>query len=248
MRQCMCGIVLAAIVALVAGTGHAAAADPGPSTQPFARVIVLVRHGNYTPDPKVDPRVGPPLNPIGVAQANLTGSRLAELGEHFDALYVSPMQRARDTAAVIARDLPGSVFKVDDDLAECIPLTWRTDVTKDVKPAELAACKARLDRVFEHYFRLSHGHAKNVLLVCHGDVIRYLVMRALGVDTKAWLEMSVRNASITRIGIEADGRFKVIEVGEDGFMPPGLLTGATGDPDRSLSVPPLPLEKGVRGN
>lgn len=244
MRHGMCNIVLVAALALVAGagTGHAAAADPGPATQPFARVIVLVRHGNYTPDSKVDPKLGPPLNPIGVAQANLTGSRLAELGERFDALYVSPMQRARDTAAVIARDLPGSVFKVDDDLAECIPPTWRTDITKGVKPAELAACKARLDRVFEHYFRLSHGHAKNVLLVCHGDVIRYLVTRALGVDTKAWLEMSVRNASITRIGIEADGRFKVIEVGDDGFMPPGLLTGATGDPDRDLSVPPLPLD------
>ncbi len=32
--------------------------------------------------------------------------------------------------------------------------------------------------------------------------------------------MSVRNAGITRIGIEADGRFKVIAVGEDGFPPP----------------------------
>lgn len=244
MRKCMCGMMLAVIVALVAGAGHAAAVDSGPSTQPFARVIVLVRHGNYTPDAKIDPRVGPPLNAIGVAQATLAGARLAELGEHFDALFVSPMQRARDTAAVIARDLPGSVFKVDDDLAECIPPTWRTNITRDVKPAELAACKARLDRVFERYFRLTNGHAKNVLLVCHGDVIRYLVTRALGVDTKAWLEMSVRNASITRIGVEADGRFKVIEVGEDGFMPPGLLTGATGDPDRNLSAPPLPLDSG----
>ena len=50
---------------------------------------------------------------------------------------------------------------------------------------------------------------------------RYVTSRrALGVDTKAWLEMSVRNAGITRIGIEADGRFKVIAVGEDGFPPP----------------------------
>lgn len=243
MRQRMRSIILVAVMALVVGLGTAhAAADPEPSTRAFVRVIVLVRHGNYTPDPKVDPKLGPPLNSIGVAQANLTGARLAELGEHFDTLYVSPMQRARDTAAVIARDLPDSTFKVDDDLAECIPPTWRTNITKDLKPAELAACKARLDRVFARYFWPSNGHAKNVLLVCHGDVIRYLVMRALGVDTRSWLEMSVRNASITRIGVEAGGRFKVIEVGEDGFMPRSMLTGATGDPDRSLSVPPLPLD------
>lgn len=96
--------LLGAIVALVAGIGAAgAAADPGPSARPFARVIVLARHGNYTPDPKNDPEVGLTLNAIGVAQATLTGAHLAELGEHFDALYVSPTRRARHGGSDRAR-------------------------------------------------------------------------------------------------------------------------------------------------
>ncbi len=215
------------------------AAEPAAA----ARTIVLVRHGSYVEDPAVDPNVGPPLSPIGVAQAHLAGARLAALGLHFDALHVSPMQRARDTAAVIAGELPGAVFKEDDDLAECLPPTHRKEITADTPPAELAACKVQLDRLFERYFHPASGSERAELFVCHGDVIRYLVTRALGVDTMAWLEMSVRNASLTQIRVEADGRFKVITVGDDGFLPASLLTGATGDPDRDLTVPPLPLQK-----
>jgi serine/threonine-protein phosphatase PGAM5 len=161
----------------------------------------------------------------------------------FDAFHVSPMQRARDTAAVIAADFPGRRFKVDPDLAECLPPPRRTEVTVDTPPAELAACKAQLDRLFDRYFRPARGAERAEMLVCHGDVIRYLVTRALGVDTTAWLEMSVRNASITQIRVEPDGRFKVITVGDDGFMPARLLTGATGDKERSLAAPPLPLQE-----
>jgi len=52
--------------------------------------------------------------------------------------------------------------------------------------------------------------------------------------------MSVGNASITEIRVEADGRFKVISVGDVGHLPPSMLTGATGDSERSLAIPPLP--------
>ncbi len=108
------------------------------------------------------------------------------------------------------------------------------------KPADIAACKARLDRVFARYFRPAKGHEQSDLLVCHGNVIRYLVTRALGVDTTAWLEMSVGHASITRIRVEADGRFKVLAVGDVGHLPDNLQTGATGNPERSLAIPALP--------
>lgn len=209
---------------------------------PAARTIVLVRHGYYVPDPAADERLGPHLAPIGVAQAHLVGARLAGWPAHFEAMYVSPVQRARDTAAVIATDFPGRHFEVIDDLAECTPPTRRADIMAHEKPAEMAACKTRFDRLFARYFRPATGHERTDLLVCHGNVIRYLVTRALGVDTTAWLEMSVGNASITVIRIEPDGRFKVIAVGDVGHLPPGMLTGATGDNERSLAIPPLPVD------
>jgi serine/threonine-protein phosphatase PGAM5 len=207
---------------------------------PATRTIVLVRHGYYLPDAKADQKLGPHLAPLGVAQARLVGARLAGLPGRFDAMYVSPVQRARDTAAIIAADVPGSRFEVVDDLAECMPPTRRTEAVADEKPADLAACKQQLDRLFVRYFRPATGHARTELMVCHGNVIRNMVVRALGVDSRAWLEMSVGNASITRILVEPDGRYKVISVGDVGHLPPSLRTGATGDPERSLAIPALP--------
>lgn len=227
--------ILPALLCLLA-LGAAHAVEP---QSPAARTIVLVRHGTYVPDPSVDPKVGPHLSPLGVAQAYLAGARLAGLPVRFDSMLVSPMNRARDTAAAIAKSFPGRRFEVVDELAECIPPTRRVEVTAHEKPADLAACAAQLDRVFARYFRPAAGHEETDLMVCHGDVIRYLVTRALGVDTWAWLEMSVGNASITRIRVEADGRFKVLSVGDVGHIPPNLQSGATGDPERSLVVPAL---------
>ena len=221
---------------LLPALAPANAAAPAPA----ARTIVLVRHGNYVDDPGADPRLGPHLSPLGVAQAHLVGARLAGLPTRFDALYASPLQRARDTAAVIAGDFPGRRFEVVDDLAECTPPTRRTEVTAHDKPGDLAACRDQLDRAFARFFRPAVGHEETDLLVCHGNVIRYLVTRALGVDTRAWLEMSPGHASITRIRVEADGRFKVVSVGDVGHLPPNLLTGATGDAQRSLVIPAMP--------
>jgi serine/threonine-protein phosphatase PGAM5 len=213
------------------------AAEPLP---PAARTIVLVRHGNYVDDPAADPRLGPHISPIGVAQAHLVGARLAGMPIRFDALYASPLQRARDTAAVIAGNFPGRHFEVVDDLAECTPPTRRMEITAQEKLEDLASCQTQLDRVFARFFHPAAGYEETDLLVCHGNVIRYLVTRALGVDTKAWLEMSPGHASITRIRVDADGRFKVISVGDVGHLPPNLLTGATGDAQRSLLIPALP--------
>lgn len=224
---------------LAAASSVAVAAESAASAAPAVREIVLVRHGNYTADASIDEKIGPPLSPIGVAQARLVGARLhGELSQP-DALHVSPMQRARDTAAAIGAEFPGRTFDVVDDIAECTPPTRNAEIMAKEKPEDAAACKARLDRVFATYFRPAQGAARTEVFVCHGNVIRYLVTRALGVDTAAWLEMSIGHASLTRIRIEPDGRFRVIAVGDVGHIPTNLRTGASGDADRSLAVPPL---------
>ncbi|WP_172969589.1 hypothetical protein [Rhodanobacter sp. T12-5] len=50
------------------------------------------------------------------------------------------------------------------------------------------------------------------------------------------------NASITETLIEPEGRFKVIAVGDVGHLPPSMLAGATGDNERSLAIPRLPVD------
>lgn len=206
------------------------------------REVVLVRHGHYVADPAIDEKVGPGLSPIGVAQAKLAGARLGSDLSRVDGLYVSPMQRARDTAASIGNTFPGQAFDVIADMAECTPPTRREDIMATETQESTAACKAQLDRLFERFFETKADAGRTDVLVCHGNVIRYLVTRALGVDTAAWLEMSVGHASVTRIRIEPDGRLKVIAVGDIGHIPPNMRTGASGDADRNLAVDVLRIK------
>jgi serine/threonine-protein phosphatase PGAM5 len=150
------------------------------------------------------------------------------------------MQRARDTAAAIAEALPGGRFDTIDDLAECTPPTRRVSVMAEETPEALAACQAQLERVFAAWFKPAPAGSRSDLFVCHGNVIRYLVTRALGVDSKAWLEMSIGHASITKIRVKADGSMQVISVGDVGHLPPNMYSGTSADPERSLGIPVLP--------
>jgi serine/threonine-protein phosphatase PGAM5 len=225
-------------VLFVAFAACASAAEtPAPKPKPAARTVYLVRHAHYAPDPKADEKLGPGISPLGVAQAHLVGARLAGLPVHFDALYVSPLQRARDTASIIAEDFPGRKFTVVDDLAECEPPARHESTMAVEGPKDLAACTAQVDRVFARYFKPASGSRRTELFVGHGNVIRSLIIRALGADPSAWLGMSIGHASISKILIEPDGRISVIAVGDVGHLPPNMLTGTRADPERSLAVP-----------
>lgn len=218
---------------LLAPCAFAATTEPAASV----RTIVLVRHGHYAPDPAADPKLGPALTDLGVAQAHLVGARLAGLPQKFDTVYASPMTRAQQTAKVIVGDLDNAAIETVADLAECTPPTRHKEITATMKPEDLSDCARQLDRVFAARFKPASGAPVQELLVCHGNVIRYLITKALAVDTEAWLEMSVGHVSMTTIRIEADGSTKVIAIGDVGHVPPNLRTGATGDPERTLSLP-----------
>jgi len=212
-------------------------AAPATDAAPAYRTIYLVRHGEYDSADPADPKLGKALVPIGVAQAKLLGARLRALPVRFSAFRASPLTRARQTAEILAQDLPGLDLAIDPLLEECTPPTRRTEIQDDETPEALALCRAQLERLFAEWFRPTPNGERNDLLVAHGNVIRYLVTRALGVDPTAWLEMSIANASLTVIRVEPDGRFKVLTVGDVGHLPPDLQTGRTGDPPRSLALP-----------
>ena len=196
-----------------------------------------MRHGHYAPDPSADAKLGPALTDLGIAQAHLVGARLAGLPQKFDAVYSSPLTRAQQTAKVIVGDLDNAAIETVADLAECTPPTRHKEITAAMKPEDLSDCAEQLDRLFAARFKPANGAPVQELLVCHGNVIRYLITKSLAVDTEAWLEMSVGHVSMTTIRVEADGSTKVIAIGDVGHVPPNLRTGATGDPERTLSLP-----------
>jgi serine/threonine-protein phosphatase PGAM5 len=213
--------------------GVARAADSG-ATKSFTRTIYLVRHGAYVADPKADPQLGPGLTALGIAQARLVAARLRGMNVNFESMTSSTMTRAKETAAVMHESLPDVPVGQSALFVECTPPAFRA--LKDESVEEQAACAKRLDTAFSERF-IPAGHADGSdLIVAHGNVIRYLITKALGVDTRAWLGMTVAHASLTVIRVRPDGTMSVLAVGDAGHLPPNMQSwGGEGDPQ--LVVP-----------
>lgn len=223
------GLVLGALCATM---------PPPVQAQPAAgrgvRTLVLIRHGLYDQDDPRDPEVGRALTAEGREQARLTGARLAAWPDAIDALHASTMTRARETAAIIADSLPDLALRLTRDLRECTPPTERQDIMADLAPGEADSCRSRLDTAFTRFFRPSPDRDSTEILVCHGNVIRYLVCRTLGLDPLAWLRMGIANCSLTVVQVRADGSTRLLSFADAGHLParwqglPGARRTASG--------------------
>lgn len=216
------------ITALVVGVLPAAHSAEAP-----IRTVYLVRHGAYLPDPKADPQAGPGLSTLGIAQARLIGTRLRSMPIAFDSLTSSTMTRAQQTAAIIHEQIADVPAASSPLISECTPPA-RVELRDS--PASLKACKDRLDAAFAKFFTPATGASRNDVLVCHGNVIRYLTTRALGVDPQSWIAMSVAHTSVTIVQILGDNAFRVIAVGDMGHVPPTLQSWGD-DADPNLVAP-----------
>ncbi len=208
------------------------AAAQSPPTSPHT--LYLIRHGAYVADRNADPQLGPGITPLGVAQARLIAARLSAAGVSFDSMTSSTLQRARDTAAVMHETLSNVPVAQSALLSECTPPQYET--AADEVARERAACAKQLDQAFAEFFTPAKGAKRNDILVAHGNVIRYLVVKALKVDPRAWLGMSVPHASLTVIQVQPDGSARVLAVGDSGHIPSPLLSWGDAN-DRQLVVP-----------
>jgi serine/threonine-protein phosphatase PGAM5 len=226
----LCALLAAGALTLRATAQPAAAGAPAPATtaQPVAgkglRTLILIRHGVYDEDDARDAETGKALLPEGREQARITGARLAAWPARVDVVHASPMTRARETAEIIAEALPGRSPEPDRDLRECTPPTWRADIMADLGPGEADSCAAQLERTFARYFRPSPARDSTEVLVCHGNVIRWLLTRAMGADPRLWLTMSLANCSLTVIEVKPGGSCRITAVGDRGHLPVALQT------------------------
>lgn len=68
-----------------------------------------------------------------------------------------------------------------------------------------------------------HSHEWDIV-VCHGNVIRYMAMRALQLPPEAWLRLSTFNCSITYLVIRPNGRVSMRLLGDVGHLPMDATT------------------------
>nr|XP_046241712.1 serine/threonine-protein phosphatase PGAM5, mitochondrial isoform X5 [Scatophagus argus] len=190
------------------------------------RNILLIRHSQYNLSGNSDKeRI---LTPLGREQADLTGKRLAALGLKYDVLIHSSMARATETAHIISKHLPGVELLSCDLLREGAPIEpvppvthWKPDAVQYHEDG------ARIEAAFRRYIHRADPKQKEdsyEIIVCHANVIRYFVCRALQFPPEGWLRMGLNNGSITWLTIRPNGRVALRALGDAGFMPPDKLT------------------------
>ena len=62
------------------------------------------------------------------------------------------------------------------------------------------------------------------MLVAHGNVIRYLTGRAIGLDPKLWLNLSFPHGSIAMVRVRPDRSMQLHALGDIGHLPAELVT------------------------
>lgn len=211
--------VLAAVTAALALLATVPAQAVLPTADQPVRNLFLIRHGEYVHDDTCDEEVGCGLDELGREQARLVAARLDGLPLAFTSLQSSPMTRARETAAIIAAHFPELAHRIEGDIRECTPTTRRQDVMAGLKPGEAGECDAQLEAAAARLLLPAGGADENDIVVCHGNVIRWLVCRALAVDPQAWLGMSIANCSLTVIQVKADGSCKLVAFADSGHIP-----------------------------
>ena len=205
------------------------------------RTIYLIRHGDYIQTDEQDEFTGNELNSLGIAQAKLLAARLKAMSVEFSSLTSSTMTRARQTAMIINEDFPKLKLIQDSLICECTPPSWRKDIMAGVDTTEKDLCVANIEKAFNKYCIPSPDeNDRHDLIVCHGNVIRYLVTKVLNVDAMSWLQMSITNCSLTIIRIKPDGTMKLDTFSDYGHIPENMRTFTGGENEtKELIVPSL---------
>ena len=196
------------------------------------RHIILVRHGQY--NLKGATAQDKYLTDLGREQATLTGKRLKALGldKKISVVVESTMIRAQETNKLICQELGFNAKLVDFEssnlLREGAPIEPEPPASHWVPdPQDFFVDGSRIETAFRQYIHRANASQEKdsvELIVCHANVIRYFVCRALQLPPEAWLRISIRHASITHLSIRPNGRVSLKALGDAGHLPFDKLT------------------------
>jgi probable phosphoglycerate mutase len=177
-------------------------------------VFAFIRHGqtDWNRDHKLQGSSDIPLNDLGRQQAHESAERLR--GKGWQVIVSSPLMRARETAQIIADDLglelgPAYDALVERDYGELEG--WNDEdiiarfPNRDYPGAEsLASTVSRgtsaLARIADDY------RDADVMIVCHGTIIRYTLSALAGFKLPG-----ITNGSVSQFFLDGD-RWRVVTV------------------------------------
>jgi broad specificity phosphatase PhoE len=186
----------------------------------------LVRHGEtaWSASGQHTSRTDIPLTEHGRKRAEELRDYLN--GTKFDAVFVSPMQRARETSAIAGF---GDVAKVDDGLKEWDYGIYEGKTTKEIQ-AEIPGWSVWKNEIVggetvEHVGHRADGviaralatapDGGKVALFAHAHILRILAARWIGLDARGGALFALGTGSVSVMGWERETR--VIQSWNRGF-------------------------------
>jgi probable phosphomutase (TIGR03848 family) len=212
-------------------------APPASSTKrkpaaPVVTTVLLVRHGQTATTGKVLPGRAPGLHlaEAGREQAARAAARIAEL-DKVDAVYASPLERARETAAPIAK-ARGVRTHIERGLVECDFGDWTGgELSKLMKLPEWGTVQRAPStfrfpggesfsdmqhRIVSTLDRLRAAHpGGTIVCVSHADPIKAAVAHALGTHLDLFQRIVISTCAISAISY-ATGGLAVLAVNSTG--------------------------------
>lgn len=216
---------------MVLGNERAPGSVPTGSVRQASDVdLLLIRHALPVRLEGVDGPADPPLSEVGHRQAQALSSWLAL--EHLDALYVSPMQRARETVVPLAERtgldpvVEAGIAEFDRDADSYVPLEelkaegdprWQEMVDGGYPGAEGFTPEEFQAEVVDAFDRIVAANAsRTVAVVCHGGVINAFLGHVLGLDTLLFFEPTY--TGISRIRASSRGHRTIVSVNETAHL------------------------------
>lgn len=185
-------------------------------------LVLLVRHGQTPTTGTSLPGRAPGLHLAdeGRAQAEAVAARIAEL-KTVDAIYASPLERARETAAPIGK-ARGQKVHIDKGLLECDFGDWTGANLKDLfKLPEWQTVQKfpsgfrfpngesfteMQTRIVGCLDRLRAAHPGGVIVaVSHADPIKAAVAQAMGTHLDLFQRIVISTCSVTAIAYSPTG-------------------------------------------
>ncbi|SCM05616.1 phosphoglucomutase-2, putative [Plasmodium chabaudi adami] len=189
--------------------------------------IILVRHGQYERKNRNDEN-SKKLTKEGCKQADITGKKLKDIlnNKKISVIYHSDLIRAKETAEIISKHFPNAKLVNDPNLNEGTPYLPNPIPRSSKFDAEkIKVDNQRINKAYETYFYQPPGDEDEYqLVICHGNVIRYFLCRALQLPLFAWLRFSSYNCGITWLVLDDEGSVIVREFGSVSHLPFSSVT------------------------
>lgn len=182
--------------------------------------IILVRHGEA--DSSIEEV---PLTEKGILEANSVANELKKYS--FEKVYSSDLLRAKQTCEAFTKD-----YLEDERLREIYrvliggPIKEGTSKDREIKDRE------RADEIFEELLKKE----EDVILFCHGNIIRYYLNKVLKSKENLWENMTINNCSISILESKKDV-LEIKKINLINYLPEEILEEIKNSKEKEVYLP-----------